>query len=448
MDATCTVASASTTATSPYTGVLISRLAKDASSGDSTYTYAAMHSDFILAATYQGSTATFGAARVAATAWCDPMLVPLATLGTVQDIVSGEGLSGTKKCTYILQAPANQGAPAFSVKSITTLAALTFDLHFAEWKAADVTFVATSSATPNFLGNYAANTYPTPVSTGTTWNTDQAQWTPLVATPGSIGSVTYWSQIANDVNPSRQITVDSGVLVNDWMMINGQWAGYNNALAASNTAVGAYNTAIASEKTRVGDFFKAIFEAPVKIPARPCPPTQPGAYTGPMIWGNLTGLTAGAGAPQTLEMGAKAGFAANAVSGQLKATSGFIQVSTDSAVFNTTTLAITGHTFGLYGQGANTMPGTNNAFWVGTSAPATNVGGMMVSIFPNDATQAAVAAGLAITITAKSVGWNIGGYPLNAPAQPAAPLMPVAAMGAQYLVAGLTAATAVAMTLF
>ena len=79
------------------------------------------------------------------------------------------------------------------------------------------------------------------------------------------------------------------------MMINSQYSGYNTALAASNTAVNAYNTAINAEKTRVGDFFKAIFEAPVKIPARPpCPPTQPAAYSGPMLWGNITGLTAGA----------------------------------------------------------------------------------------------------------------------------------------------------------
>lgn len=149
------------------------------------------------------------------------------------------------------------------------------------------------------------------------------------------------------------------------MMINSQYSGYNTALAASNTAVNAYNTAINAEKTRVGDFFKAIFEAPVKIPARPCPPTQPAAYSGPKIWGNLTGLTAAATDAQTYEKNAKAGFITNAASNQLKSTSGFVQVSTVSDVFNSTTLAISGHTFGLYGQGANTMPGTNNAFFVG-----------------------------------------------------------------------------------
>ena len=46
------------------------------------------------------------------------------------------------------------------------------------------------------------------------------------------------------------------------------------------------------------------------------------------------------------------------------------------------------------------MPGTNNAFWVGTSNPALNVAGMMVSIFPNDGTATGFTAGQSITLTA------------------------------------------------
>ena len=135
-----------------------------------------MFPDFILAATAQGSVPTFGQPRVAATAWCDPMLVPIASLGSSQPIISGEGLKGITKCTYIIQIPAGQGAPAFSVSAITT--ALAFDLHFAEWKSSDVTFIAQNSASPNYLGNYAANTYPNPIATNT-WNTDQKSWKPL-----------------------------------------------------------------------------------------------------------------------------------------------------------------------------------------------------------------------------------------------------------------------------
>ena len=96
------------------------------------------------------------------------------------------------------------------------------------------------------------------------------------------------------------------------------------------------------------------------------------------------------------------------------------------------------------------MPGTNNAFWVGptASATATNAGGMMISVFPNVAASAAYSGAQNITITAKTVAWNTGVFPLNAPVPPPAPIMPVPAMNARYIAAGVAAATAVAMTLF
>ena len=53
------------------------------------------------------------------------------------------------------------------------------------------------------------------------------------------------------------------------------------------------------------------------------------------------------------------------VSGQMLTNSGFVQVSTISLVFNTTTLAISGHIFGLYGQGAIIMLPKNKAFHSG-----------------------------------------------------------------------------------
>lgn len=233
-----------------------------------------------------------------------------------------------------------------------------------------------------------------------------------------------------------------------WNSLNNSYSAYNNALAGSNAAVAAYNTAITAEKARVGDFFKAIFEAPVKIPARPCPPTQPGAWMGPMIWYNLTGaLTGTDGAAKTAEQAARAGAVVNQGSNAMKTNSGFVRVSSDSTVYNATTLAVSGHTFGLAGQGAATMPGTNNAYW-NNPGQASKTSGMMVSIFPNDGTQAALTAGQGVVLTVKSVAWNDGSFPLNPPAQPAAAIQPQAGLGAKFIAAGLTAATAVAMTLF
>lgn len=93
------------------------------------------------------------------------------------------------------------------------------------------------------------------------------------------------------------------------------------------------------------------------------------------------------------------------------------------------------------------MPGTNNSFWV--DAPtALHTATMMVSIFPNDGTATGYTAGQNITLTAKCVGWSTGAYPLNAPAQPAPPMLPVAALAAKFIVAGLTATTSIALTLY
>jgi hypothetical protein len=91
------------------------------------------------------------------------------------------------------------------------------------------------------------------------------------------------------------------------------------------------------------------------------------------------------------------GAVSNQATIQWKTNSGFLQVSTDNAVFNATTLAVTGHVFGRRGQGLAAMPATQNAYWTGLGSPyttaANRVTGMMVSIFPNDATQGALTAG-------------------------------------------------------
>lgn len=76
-----------------YTGVVVSRITKATSGTDSAYTYTAFHPDFLLAATYQLSTATLGTAQTAAAGWCDPQLLTL-TATTNQDLVSGIGLDG------------------------------------------------------------------------------------------------------------------------------------------------------------------------------------------------------------------------------------------------------------------------------------------------------------------------------------------------------------------
>jgi len=51
-------------------------------------------------------------------------------------------------------------------------------------------------------------------------------------------------------------------------------------------------------------------------------------------------------------------------------------------------------------------------------------------------------------VNLRSVSWTDGTYPLNAPAQPAAPAMPDAALGAKFIAVTLSAAATVAMSLY
>jgi hypothetical protein len=124
-------------------------------------------------------------------------------------------------------------------------------------------------------------------------------------------------------------------------------------------------------------------------------------------------------------------------------------VSTDSTVFNATTLQYTGHVYGRAGQGAATVPADNHAFFPDPSIlPANRVTSLMISVFPNDGTQPALNSQQNIVVNLRSVSWNDGTYPLDAPAQPQAPMMPEAGLGAKMIVATLTGAATVAMTLF
>jgi hypothetical protein len=166
-----------------YTGIVTTRITKATTGSDSAYSYTAIQNDFLLAATYQKSVASFGAAKSAADGWCDPMVWTLTTAAATQDLVSGAGLSGLTKCTYILHAPANTGAPGFVVKVISD--ALPFDLHFAEWKSTDLTYIPVASAAPHYYGSYNGATYPDPLMA--TWNSAQYGWQPFSYFPGSMG---------------------------------------------------------------------------------------------------------------------------------------------------------------------------------------------------------------------------------------------------------------------
>jgi hypothetical protein len=81
--------------------------------------------------------------------------------------------------------------------------------------------------------------------------------------------------------------------------------------------------------------------------------------------------------------------------------SGFVRVTNETTSAAANTLLYAGHTFGLYGQGNDTMPWNGTAFEYATTKQTSDVHAMMVSFFPYDGTdQTGLAADTNITMSA------------------------------------------------
>ena len=94
--------------------------------------------------------------------------------------------------------------------------------------------------------------------------------------------------------------------------------------------------------------FKALFEEPLPLPQRPCPPTQPAAYSGPMIdwWAaNNAAVNATSKAQMRGTLGRNGGAGSTV-------NSGFLVASTDDSSTVDTVAAnyqYAGHVFGMWG---------------------------------------------------------------------------------------------------
>jgi hypothetical protein len=251
--------------------------------------------DFVLASTYQDSYTGTGTRTAAPANYCDKQLHPLATAGATSTMTTTQGLKNTTKCSYFVTVAADKGAPAFKV---TTLDYWKFQLHYAEWSGTDLTgkYLAETTYTGKVV---QANTFPTPLfntypasCTGAAcinfiWpitGNYHANWWPQGQVSGSVGAFNaYAPQYATPFVGTATTQMDSRIFMNYLDAKIADNTSYNSAKTTYDSSKSTYNTALSNEKTRKADFFKSIFEAPVTIPTRPCPPTQPSAWTGATI---------------------------------------------------------------------------------------------------------------------------------------------------------------------
>jgi len=113
------------------------------------------------------------------------------------------------------------------MKSISAPPTFTFDLHFAEWRTGDVVYLPTQGVSPNWWGNYAADTFPKPTMTIAEYKSGYFNYFLNNPggdgpSPGSIGRLTYWTNFPGDPNPTREASMDSADLMK-------MWANWNNS---------------------------------------------------------------------------------------------------------------------------------------------------------------------------------------------------------------------------
>jgi hypothetical protein len=185
--------------------------------------------------------------------------------------------------------------------------------------------------------------------------------------------------------------------------------------------------------------------APVTIPARPCKPDQIPAYVGLDFKPDLTTTLFAAWTADNKA----AGFTTFYMNGSIQDVStsyrvGYQLVTADTAG---STVAKTGHVYGLLGQGDAMVAATTKAFqW---KAPeATKKHYMMVSILPYLDTMTALGSSDKITISWSIAAFDTDVNSFSKPTQPAAAVDPVAAIGASALVASAVAIVSVAVSLF
>jgi len=108
---------------------------------------------------------------------------------------------------------------------------------------------------------------------------------PFSVQAGETNPLTYFASSA----ATAMQNVSALLLKAEYDALTAGYTAFSTSVTAYNTLKDTYNTALKTEKTRQADFFKAAMDAPTKIPARPCAPTTPAAYTGPasMVYATL-----------------------------------------------------------------------------------------------------------------------------------------------------------------
>jgi hypothetical protein len=264
--------------------------------------------------------------------------------------------------------------------------------------------------------------------------------------PGSLGNFKYYTTAAGPyagLSTEATTSIDSAILLDMFAAKVTENTAYALSKSDYDGDASSYNSAITTEKARQADIIKLLFEAYAVVPERPCPPSQPSVYAGPRIdwWVSANAIATINDTTIALGYGTLDNMALTSLT---SLNAGYVQATPDTSA-TAISVAWSGHTFGLQGQGIATMPADGIAFSIVTPI-ATTTHGVMISIFPYVGTWTGLTGVQAITVTASAVTWRTH-YSIDRPDQPGAATSPDAS-GASALAATGAAAAAIMMALY
>jgi len=210
---------------------------------------------------------------------------------TDQDVAFPAGMKAQDKCTIILEAPAKYG-PGFKFSAHGYNDFTLGWVEFAEDALTTNGQLPVSDASKMFIGAYvvAEGPFINPQTTTDVGSTSALKKTDLTwyATnnnqyfaPGYIGHFLYYPSGTNTVQQTNGFSaVPSTEITSAFAALKSNYDDFNSKVNTYNPLKDKYNKALKDEKARKADSTRATFEAPIAIPERPCPPSQPIAWWG------------------------------------------------------------------------------------------------------------------------------------------------------------------------
>ena len=247
------------------------------------------HQDFVLASFFH-STFPYTSPDFTGQSWCSQWLNTLENKGETKILRASTGFTGKTKCTWQVISKLGTMAPSIY---LTWADYTNFYFQWVEWL--DRNTFTKDSLLPEYdrldyhLGNYQGNQlYFNPAQSGVVdyfWKNSDHQWSvtdrdPAKHISGSIGDVIFYPNSTGPFRESQTYSMDPHFIYKLQGIKVKEFNAYLEAFEKYKTQADYYNSLVLLERQRLNNLRSRLFDQPIELPIRPCPPTEVAPYNG------------------------------------------------------------------------------------------------------------------------------------------------------------------------